>query len=69
MLLSVENIIYAEQVGVEVMLYICIWHIVGLKFTWNISYPEVFHGFPWFLWANVRIVPQSGHDCFLPNHF
>jgi hypothetical protein len=31
MLLSVENTIYAEQVGLEVMLYICIWDILDLN--------------------------------------
>jgi hypothetical protein len=40
-----------------------------LNITWDISYPEGFHGFPQFPWANVMIVPQLGHDCFLSNRF
>jgi hypothetical protein len=30
---------------------------------------EVCHGFPHFLQANSRILPQSGQDRFLPNPF
>jgi hypothetical protein len=46
--IKLENTIYAAQVGVEVMLYICIWDVRGLNITWDISYPEGFHGFPQF---------------------
>jgi hypothetical protein len=31
------------------------------------GYPEVLHGSPQFLTVNTGIVPQLGHDRFLPN--
>jgi hypothetical protein len=48
---------------------ICIWETIGLNFSWDTCYPTVFRGIPQSLWANIALVPRSGHDRFLPNPF
>jgi hypothetical protein len=54
-----------EQADLAVMIQTCIrdstWTLVILI--------EGFYGFPQFLQPNAEIVPQSGHDHFLPNTF
>jgi hypothetical protein len=41
-----------------VMFWTYILEVLGLHLSWDISYPEIFHGFPQTLWANSGIVPQ-----------
>jgi hypothetical protein len=47
-----------------------LWDVFSFESCWDISYPEGFHGFPYSLKANARIVPWLCHDNhLLPNPF
>jgi hypothetical protein len=51
-------------------LKIYIWEVFGSNLSKDTDIlSEVFHAFPQFFQANVVMIPQLGHDCFLPNPF
>jgi hypothetical protein len=55
-----------ERVGEAVSLYTRFREALGSNLA---ILSEAFRSFPHSLQANARIVPQLGHDCFLPNPF
>jgi hypothetical protein len=56
--------------GIAIMLWNCIQKVLSLIFASSLAIlKEVFSGFPQSIKANARIIPQSGHDNFLPNAF
>jgi hypothetical protein len=45
------------------------WEVLSSNLGQETGYPEVSLGFLKFLLANAMLIPQSGHDHFLPNPF
>jgi hypothetical protein len=57
------------QVGVGVTLGLYLGGAVFEFWPGHLLFRQGFCGFPQFLQADIRIVPQLGQDSFLPNPF